>query len=45
MQLFGILKKDGIKINVDVYVIKDLCGILVIGSVNVIKNCDIGEYL
>ena len=43
MQLFVILKKDGIKINVDVYVIKDLFGILVIGSVNVIKLVILGN--
>ena len=52
MKVFVIIKKDGMNINGDVnaknwlakeYVIKDLIGIL--ANVNVIKSCDVGEYL
>ena len=54
MQVFVIINKDGMM--TDAYVniknsltkeclIKDLFGILVIVSVNVINLCDIGEYL
>ena len=52
--MFVIINNVGIKINADVNaknqlikecVIKDFFGIRVIVSVNVIKACDVGEYL